>query len=34
MLFAELAECQRVDRAFEMEMKFGLGKSGDEIGGH
>ena len=31
MLLAELAESQRIDGAFEMEVQFGLGKATDEI---
>ncbi len=34
MLLAELAEGQRIDRAFEMKVQLGLGKARDEVGGH
>jgi len=34
VLLAELAESQRIDGAFKMEMEFGLGQAGDEVGGH
>jgi hypothetical protein len=34
MLLAELAEGQRIDRAFEMEVEFGLGQASDEVGVH
>jgi hypothetical protein len=34
VLLAELAESQRIDGTFEMEVQFGLGKASDEIGGH
>jgi len=33
MLLAELAEGQRINRAFQMKVQLGLGQAGDEIRG-
>jgi hypothetical protein len=34
VLFAELAERQRIDGAFKMKVQFGLWQSADEVRGH